>query len=208
MPSLGSQNTILGIYLLNQPVLTLIPSFTTGVYYSRLFAKPSNHIWYMLSWQDNQNLASFENVDIDVRLRTGSALPYNNAQQRPYNFSEFNALVESSSPDLIDGILYRWTLGRSLLGVSGTTAVNGNAMSSSAVFEYGTAYNTAQITNVVDPVWNYWSLPHLHPNSYISNNVNHDFIQLRVTLNNFNPQDSINPQMYNITVSSILAQGN
>ena len=209
MPSLGAQNTILGLYLLNQPALTLIPSSVTGVYYSRLFSLPTGNIWYQINWDGNQSASSFENIDIDVRVRTGSGLPYNYQTQQPYGFNEFNALIESASPDVIDGILYRWTLNRALIGTTGTNiTVNGNAMTNQAVFEYGTAYNTARIPNSLDSTWNFWSLPHLHPNSYISNNVNHPFLQLRITLNNFNPSASINPQMYNISVSSLLAQGN
>lgn len=211
MPSLGTQNSILGLYVLNQsvPADSLI-SNGRGVYYSRLFKKPSNHIWYQINWTDNHTNANFQEMDIDVRLRTGDALPFNYSTNLPYTFESFNAFIKANTPDDVDAILYRWHLTRSLLGVSGTsTAVNGNLLPGDSVFELGTAYNTTQIPSTHDGVWNYWSLPHLHRKSYVSNNVNHDFIQLRIDLRNLNPGAGqvFNPEMYNITISSLLKQG-
>lgn len=211
MPSLGSQNTILGLYVLNQSVpADSLVSNGRGVYYSRLFKKPSNHIWYQLSWTDNHTLLNFEDMDIDVRLRTGDDLPFNYNTNLRYTFDEFNALIKNSSADMVDGEIYRWHLTRSLLGVSGTsTTVNGNLLPGDSVFELGTAYNTTRVPSNVDAVWNYWSLPFLAKRSYIANNVNHDYIQLRIDLRNLNPGAGqvFNPEMYNITVSSLLKQG-
>ncbi len=211
MPSLGSQNSILGLYVLNQsvPPDSLIYN-ERGVYYSRLFKKPSNHIWYQLTWKDNQTIKTFEEVDIDVRLRTGNDLPFNYATNLPYSFEEFNAFIKANNADAVDGVLYRWHLTRSLLGISGTsTSVTGNISTNDSVFELGTAFNTTRIPSSNDAVWNYWSLPHLHQKSYIANNVNHDYIQLRIDLKNLDPGaiPVVKPEMYNITISSLLKQG-
>ena len=212
MPSLGVQGNILGLYVLSQqvPADSLI-SNGRGVYYSRLFKKQQNHIWYQLQWKDNSSPKNFEQMDIDVRLRTGNSLPYDYVNNEPYSFDGFNAFIKNNNTDAVDGIMYRWHLTRSLLGISGTsTTVNGNLSASDGVFELGTAYNTTRVPGNNDAVWNYWSLPHLHNKSYISNNVNHDYIQLRIDLRNLNPTAGtiFNPEMYNITVSSILANGN
>src|SRR5690554_3570940 len=120
MPSLGTQNNILGLYVLNQnvPADALI-SDGRGVYYSRLFRKQKNHIWFQVEWLDNQTEATFQKIDIDVRVRTGSDLPFNYSLGRSYTFDEINSVIKTQSPDVVDGILYRWHLGRSLLGVSG-----------------------------------------------------------------------------------------
>lgn len=212
MPSLGAQNTILGLYVLNQSVpASSLFSNDRGVYYSRLFKKPSDHIWFQLAWEDNQSNSTFEKIDIDVRLRTGSDLPFNYQTNQRYTFEEFNAVIKNQSADVVDGALYRWHLTRSLLGPSGnSTTVTGNLSADDSVFELGTAYNTARIPSGVDSVWNYWSLPHLHQKSYIANNVSHDFIQLRIDLRNLDPLSMpvLKPEMYNITISSLLKQGN
>ncbi len=210
MPSLGSQNTILGLYVLNQsvPADSLI-SNSRGVYYSRIFKKPSNHIWYQLVWSDNQTPSTFQEMDIDVRLRTGDALPFNYNTNLPYTFESFNAFIKDNNADQVDALLYRWHLNRSLLGVSGTsTDVTGNISTNDGVFELGTAYNTTRIPSTNDGVWNYWSLPHLSKKSYISNNVNHDYIQLRIDMRNLDPLaiPVLNPEMYKITISSLLKQ--
>lgn len=210
MPSLGTQNSILGLYVLNQSVpADSLVSNDRGVYYSRLFKKPSTHIWYQLSWKDNQNRSTFEEIDVDVRLRTMDVLPFNYDANTPYTFDGFNAFIKDNNADAVDGVLYRWHLTRSLLGVSGTsTVVNGNVSGDDSVFELGTAYNTTRIPSKYDGVCNYWSLPHLHNKSYIANNVNHDYLQLRIDLRNLDPNsvNTIDPQMFNITVSSLLKQ--
>ena len=212
MPSLGMQSTILGLYVLNQQVpISALVSDNRGVYYSRLFTKQKNHIWYQLLWNDNQSNATFQKINIDVRIRTGSDLPYNVDAKRKYTFNEFNAYIKTQSPDSIDSILYRWSLSRSTLGSSnGSTDVNGNMTSGGdSVFELGTAFNTTRIPSSSDSTWNYWSLPHLHKKTYISNNINHDYIQLRIDLRNLDPLalPTLKPELYNITLSSLLQQG-
>lgn len=211
MPSLGSQNTILGLYVLNQTVPPdALISDDRGVYYSRLFRKPSNHIWFQVQWEDNQTASTFQKIDIDVRVRTGDALPYNFNTKKRYTFDEINGVIKTQSPDVVDGIFYRWHLGRSLLGVSNnSTSVNGNLSPNDGVFELGTAFNTTRLPNALDPVWNYWSLPHLSQKTYIANNIEHDYIQLRIDLRNLDPLSMpvLKPEMFKITLSSLLKQG-
>ena len=220
MGSLGAQNTILGLTILNQDVPPdSLVSDNRGVYYSRLFQKPSNHNWYQIVWEDNQNNNTFQKINIDVRVRTGSNTPFiiNSVPPSYFTFDDFNNFIKNNTPDRVDELLYRWQLGRSLLGVNsppqGSTSVNGsNAAGDDSVFELGTAFNTARIQSSQDSIWNYWSLPHLYPRSYISNNVQHEFIQLRIDLRNLDPDGTspsgvLKPEMYKITISSILEQG-
>jgi len=211
MPNLGTQNNVLGLYVLNQTVSPdALVSSDRGVYYSRLFLKPTNHIWYQLSWESNQTAATFQKMDIDVRLRTGNGLPWNYDISRRYTFDQFNGVIKNQTPDVVDGNLYRWQLGRSLLGVFGnSTTVNGNLTATDSVFELGTAYNTTRLPNELDPIWNYWSLSHLSKISYIAMNLEHDYIQLRIDLRNLDPlsMPTLNPEMFKIKISSLLRQG-
>lgn len=205
MGGINSQNSILGLYVLNQSVTAeALISNDRGVYYSRLFQKPNNHIFYQLNWTDNQSSSTFEKIAIKIKLRTGDDLPYNYSTNQRYTFDECNVMIQTQAPDKIDGILYKWHLGRSLLGMTSSTNVNGNE----STFEKGTAFNTTRLPGVLDPTWNYWSLPHLHQKSFISNNINHKYIQLRIELLNLDPSATIlKPELYNITISSILQQG-
>jgi hypothetical protein len=211
MPSLGKQNTILGLYVLNQTVSAdALISNDRGIYYSRLFKKPNNHIWYQLKWFDNQTTNTFQKIDIDVRVRTGSDLPMNTTTGLRYTFEEFNALIKSETPDVVDGKLYTWQVSRSLLGSNNNSkVVNGNATPNDSVFELGTAFNTAKIPKSNDGVWNYWSLPRHSKTTYISNNLDHDYIQIRIDLRNLDPlaMQQVIPKMYKITLSSLLKQG-
>ncbi len=208
--TLASINSALGLFVLNQtiPPDALI-SDGRGIYYSRLFKKPSTHSWFQINRLDNIGDSNFGPLEIDIRLRTGSGLPYNYSLGRYYTFDEFNALIKNTTPDNIDGIMWRWQLGRSLLGINGqTTTVNGDLMATDGVFEVGTAFNTTRLPNEKDPVWNYWSLPNLSKKSYIVNNSSHDYIQIRVDLRNFDPDalPKISPEIFKITLSSFLIQ--
>jgi len=213
--SLGAQNTILGLTILNQdvPPSSLI-SDDRGVYYSRLFKKPINHNWFQIIWEDNQTDNTFQKINIDVRIRTGNKTPFIVGSQPPANFTfeAFNLFIKNNTPDEVDELLYRWQLSRSLLGIEGTTTVNGNLNATDEVFELGTAFNTTRLPSSDDSIWNYWSLPHLHPRSYVSNNIQHEFLQLRIDLRNLDPDGTgqtpvLKPEMYKMTISSILEQG-
>jgi hypothetical protein len=199
-----AQDSILGLIILNQDVLVtdLYDSYVNGVYYSKIFQKPSNHIWYQLNWIDNQTTSTQANRSIDVRTRTGDSLPYSSliTYQR-YTLAEMNALIQSENPNEIDGMLYRWQMERSCLSSeSGNPTITNQDQFS--FFQLGTTMQSARLSGDNDPVWNYWSLPILHNKTYISNNVNHDYIQLRIDLRSL---DQISPvNMYKITLSSIL----
>jgi hypothetical protein len=301
-----SQDSILGLMILNQNVLTSdLTSKGLGIYYSRIFQKPSNHIWYQLTWNDSQSEATFNKTLANIQVRTGDLLPYLDplVGNLRYSLSEFNTVIENNTADQIDGVLYKWSLGRSLLGMNPTTGtygpqifVSANATGTTEIIPLGTATNTARLSdntefsetsgNYViqnnypfgiqlnhipkfggvfvpgftetlfntkisgnqfyvyysgvaantgtnasavnagfvqfnqsttgtvidltytyknvrpDAVWNYWSLPFLHNKAYISNNLDHDYLQLRIELKSLDALTNID--MYNITVSSLL----
>jgi hypothetical protein len=71
------ENNLLGLIVLNQDV-TIEPSeIKDGIYYSRLFKKPSNHSWYQLYCYDNRQQNIFGSFGIDIRVRNGNDLPFN-----------------------------------------------------------------------------------------------------------------------------------
>ena len=156
IPSL--ENSILGLMILNQDVLTTdLYQDTEGLYYSKVFQKPSNHIWYQLSWEDNQTASTQGLTTIDVRHRTGDSLPYvSPITQSPYSLSGFNTLIQNSNPDSIDQLIYKWQISRSTLGASAagapsysqgqtrqqvTTIADSNLLNN-----MGTATNTARLS--------------------------------------------------------------
>jgi hypothetical protein len=200
----ATENSILGLVILNQSVLAtdLYGFAIEGVYYSKLFQKPSNHIWYQLNWISNQPAETIANSSIDVRLRTGDSLPYSSLlTKKRYTLDEMNSKIQSEDHNDIDGLLYKWQMERSCLSseTGNPTVTNDNQF---AFFELGTTMQSARLGADDDPVWNYWSLPFLHSKAYVSNNVNHDYLQLRIDLRSL---DHISPvNMYQITLSSIL----
>ena len=138
------QNSVLGLLVLNQDVTaSSLLQEKRGIYYSRLFEKPDNHVWYQIAMTDNLSTVNFENVSIDTRYRTGNGLPYNTSTGQDYTFDEFNALIKSSNPDSIDTRLCKWNLGRSMLGVSGTSIQMSEQLN--VVLEQGTATNSTKL---------------------------------------------------------------
>jgi hypothetical protein len=139
-----SQDSVLGLMVLNQNVTAgSLTSDKRGIYYSRLFQKPDNHVWYQISMTTNLTNANFQNVDIDTRYRTGSSLPFNYAIGRDYTFDEFNALIKSGTANNIDTIMGGWQLGRSLLGISGTSTNMSEDLNN--VLEMGTFTNSTKL---------------------------------------------------------------
>lgn len=199
-----AQDSILGLIILNQDVLVtdLYDSYTNGVYYSKIFQKPSDHIWYQLNWIDNQTTTVVGDTSIDVRVRTGDSLPYISLiTKKRYTLAQMNAKIQTENPNNIDGMLYRWEIGRSCLSSESGNPTITNADQFS-FFQFGTTMNSTRLASDDDPVWNYWSLPILHNKTYISNNISHDYLQLRIDLRSL---DQISPvNMYKITLSSIL----
>jgi hypothetical protein len=296
------QNSILGLALLNQELLTndIITDNRNAVYYSRVFQKPSNHLYYQLQWQDNQASPFNENTNIDVRIRTGDLLPYKTTQSNTrYTLDEYNTQrVKILDPSTIDADLYRWQMDRSMLGqnppsnnqnapipmygnlprifemgtaknsdklgVSQMGIIKNQAISlTSGNYTYGLAnvpktgnvyvagysevlilpsganyptgtnqfkvnYTTGDInfnlgaattginTKVTyyynkaryDGIWNNWSTQYIRPIGYIANNVNHDYLQLRIQLKSFTGDPNYDLKLYNITISSLLDQSN
>lgn len=294
------QNSLLGLAILNQEVLAegIYSDDTSGVYYSKIFQKPSNHIWYQISWLDSQTTPINSGTNIDVRIRTGDLLPYkSNLVNTRYTLAEYNARISGTNPNIIDAELYRWQLDRTPLGMnppSGNPNIyygtQGLVTENPIVFEFGTADNSARLgatptvvvknqevvvtgnapyslgyipqtgcvyikdysevtilnsglsyptgtsqykvdyvsgtltfnpyaavsgiyTNVTyyhnntrpDATWNNWSVPYLRNIGYIANNVNHDYLQLRINLKSLDKVDQV--ELYKITVSSLLTKG-
>ena len=208
-----SQNSILGLMILNQDVTTQgLIAAKRGIYYSRIFQKPSNHAWYQINMKSNESSDNFQNIDVDIRYRSGNLLPienYNTIPQTRYSFDGFNEFIKNNDPSLVDQKIYRWSLGRSLLGetqpqlpvgLTGVTvAVNSD---SNQMIELGTATNTSQLMAADEPVWNYWSIPNLNKKFYIANNADYNYLQLRIDMTSL---DRISPiEVYKITLSSLL----
>ena len=54
-----SQNSILGLMILNQDVTTQgLIAAKRGIYYSRLFEKPTRHAWYQIDFASNEITAN------------------------------------------------------------------------------------------------------------------------------------------------------
>jgi len=113
---------------------------------------------------------------------------------------------------LVDSKLYRWSLGRSLLGETqpqlpiGLTGVSIAVNSdTNQMIERGTATNTSRLATADDLVWNYWSIPNLNNKFYIAHNADQEYIQLRIDMTSL---DRISPvEVYKITISSLLKRG-
>lgn len=207
------ENSLLGLALLNQEVLAsdIISDDVDGIYFSRLFVKPQNHLWYKISWIDNQLSPINEFTNIDVRIRTGDSLPYlGNITNTRYTFDQMNSKIKAESPNNIDAMLYKWQLNRSLLGITNPPNSITTDSDIPSIFELGTATNTTRLgtrpsSTKPDPIWNYWSVPYLRGIGYIANNLDHDYLQLRI---NLKTQDGISKiEMYKITISSLLKKG-
>ena len=200
-----SQNSILGLMILNQNVTVadLFDGKERGLYFSRIFQKPSNHIWYQCTWTDNKTSARLDKIDIDTRIRTGDKLPFNKATNKAYTIPELNAKIKNGNPNEVDEAMYKWHLGRSMLGIDNNSTTT--TADNDRVIEFGTATNTTRSASQNKAVWNYWSLPRLHKKTYVANNVNHDYLQLRIDLKSLDKVTLV--QMYKITISSILIQG-
>ncbi len=156
--SVETENSILGLMILNQDVLTTdLFTDTEGIYYSKIFEKPSNHVWYQLKWVDSQDVSTAGKTNIDVRLRTGDQLPYvSQITKKPYTLDAFNTLVKASNPNQIDEVLYKWEISRSTLGSSaagyptysqGQSRIQVTTSADTTLLkEMGTATNTSRLS--------------------------------------------------------------
>jgi len=152
------ENSILGLMILNQDVLTAdLFVDTEGIYYSKIFEKPDNHAWYQMKWLDNQSTATVADTNIDVRFRTGDILPFTSPITKiSYTLDNFNDLIKTSNPNAIDEKLYKWHISQSTLGTSAAgypTYNEGNGRTNTAtsadgllVRELGTSMNTSRLS--------------------------------------------------------------
>ncbi len=205
--SLNVLNSEYGTAVFGQNIFESQPGVTSanGIYYTNIFQKASTDMWNIVSWSDNQILTGANNtlgkMKVDVRIRTGSALPWNYLTNKPYTLAQINSFIQNNSIDAIDTIFERAMLGRSIISninASGVTSSNTNYE------QLGTSYNSFRISSYDDIIWNYWSLPILNSPSYIPNNAYYDYLQARIWL--LTSDNTTIPEVFNITFSSTLIQ--
>ena len=203
--ALLTENSVFGVALFQQDIfLNSITNPTrTGIYYTKIFQKNDTDYWHRLAWADNQILSgadsTFGRMKIEVRTRTGNALPINYTTGERYTLDELNELNETQQIDTIDTILDRATLNRSIISNLDASGVTSNNINYERL---GTAYNSFRINNTDDTLWNYWSLPIINSPSYIPGNNDFKYLQARIWLQSL---DNITlPQMFRINFTSIL----
>jgi len=187
-------------------------SVRDGLYYTKIFLKKDTEIWNRIAWLDSQSSSTFPKVKVEVRTRTGNQLPIKDfTTNERYTLDEINAIIETQPIDVVDSILERATLNRSVISnidYSGVTSTNVN-------FEQlGTSYNSFRLVSssgvsagvsslgTDDTIWNYWSLPIINTPSYIPGNIDYNYLQARIWLQS-NDQITL-PQMFRINFSSVL----
>lgn len=174
----------------------------SGIYYTKIFQKNSNEFWNQVNWLSN-NPTIFGSQKVEIRTRTGSALPINYTTGLNYTLDELNLIIETQPVDVIDSILERATLNRSIISnvnASGVTSTN------IGYERLGTSYNSFRISSSDDVLWNYWSLPIINSPSFIPNNREYNYLQARIWLQS---NDNITiPQVFNINFSSVLKSTN
>jgi hypothetical protein len=193
---LDIENSLFGVALLNQSVFLENTTVSAdGLYYSKIFQKPSEHSWYQISWLDNSSILSSD-YKIELRYRVGNALPYNYGKNREYRLDEFNTLVQTQTPEQIDRILLSATLDRSIIEDGQNMGIS---PANTFVLEAGDAFNSFVLPDSKQPFWSYWSLPVINSPSFILPNSTYDYIQFRISL-----QTSVDDQLVN--GSSLLAE--
>jgi len=218
MSSLGLdiESSVFGVTILNQDVfLDSTGGYTNdGVYYSKIFQKPSAHSWYQVNWIDNEdkfvldiNRNTLNKFVVEFRVRVGNELPWNYDTNERYKLDDTNDSILSNTPEETDALLYRMTVGRSLTSENDTLNIPPPNVT---VFNAGSALNYTRLIGANDPAWSYWSLPILNSPSYVPYDKDFNFLQLRIALKNLDtivdPATGIEhfSEVYKTTVSSIL----
>ena len=211
----GIESSLFGVSILNQDVFLADAGTTNdGVYYSKIFQKPSAQSWYQVNWLSNENKFTndlnkntLNKFIVEFRVRVGNALPWNYVSNQQYTLGGINSFIVGNTPEQTDALLYRWTIGRSVTSPYGTIVIPPPNV---LTFNAGSALGYTRLVGTSDAAWSYWSLPILNSPSYIPYDQDFDFLQLRITLKNLNPL--IDPvtnaqyfsEVYKTTVSSIL----
>ena len=210
------ENSVFGVSILNQDVFLADAGTTNdGVYYSKVFQKPNSHSWYQVNWISNEdkytsniNTNTQSRFYVEFRVRVGNELPWDYVNDERWSLGNLNSYIVDNSPEEVDALLYRMTIGRSLTSENDTLNIPPPNVT---VFNAGSALNYTRLSGENDAAWSYWSIPILNSPSYIPYNSDFNYLQLRITLKNLgNPL--IDPdtneehfsELYKTTVSSIL----
>ncbi len=202
MSNLDIENSIYGVSPFGQDVYTDdITNTSDGVYFTKIFKKNSTELWHKIEWLDNSDVSqrTFDSFKIEIRTRTGSGLPYNYSTGLYYTLDQINLMIKNQNMVIIDSMLERFTLGRSMISNSGSTIVGQNIPQ---VLPLGTNQNSARLKGTLDPSWTYWSNPIINTPSYIPPNNDFDYLQARIYLQS---NDNVKlPKVFRINFSSIL----
>jgi len=203
---LNIEDSVFGTALFGQDVFLNEPGtpIRDGIYYTKIFQKSDIDFWHRVAWLDNQVKGGVNDTSgkmkVEIRTRTGNVLPIKDyTTGTRYTLDEINSIIETQPIDVVDSILERATLNRSVLSnisASGVTSTNVNYE------RLGTSYNSFRINSTDDTIWNYWSLPIINTPSFIPDNRDYNYLQARIWLQS---NDNVTvPQVFRINFTSIL----
>ncbi len=194
------ENSLYGVSLYGQDVFTNDSINTTdGVYFTKIFKKESYELWHKIEWLDNSSVQTLDKFKIEIRTRTGSGLPYNYTTNLYYTLDQINNIIKTQNINVIDTMLERFMVGRSILSNTSYSTVGVNTPQ---VLPLGTNQNSTQLPSDKDPIWNYWSNPIINSPSFIPLNNDFNYLQARIYLQS--RDNIILPEMFRINFSSIL----
>jgi hypothetical protein len=202
------ENSLFGVAIYGTDVLISSTTATDdAIYYTPIFKKNSYEIWDKVRWTDNSKDLDFGSYQIEVRTRTGIALPTKNYTTRTnYTLDEMNTIIKNQSREYVDSLMWKACMGRS---ASSNQAVYQYPASSVPVTDpfslsnqLGTALNTFRLWDGKDALWTYWSNPIIDSPSYIPPNKQYDYIQARITLKSVDTVSK--PKVFRINFTSII----
>ncbi len=207
------QNSIFGIATFGEDYFIGDASPNTdGIYFSKIFKKNSNEMWHQVNWTDNQINTlgidgTYGKIKVSVTTRTGNLLPVKDYTTTPvtrYTLDEINYIIKTYDITILDTLLYRWTLNRSVIFNDDSLLTVQEPIGE--ITRLGTAINSTRLLGEDDAVWNYWSFPIINSPSFIPNCVDYDYIQARIYLQS--ADDLTIPEMFRINLNSILKEKN
>jgi hypothetical protein len=218
------ENSLYGVAIYGEDVLISSTSATDdAIYYTPIFKKNSYELWDKVIWEDNtyRNTllpecfaggptpckTKFGTTQIEVRVRTGNALPTKNYSTRTnYTIDEMNTIIKYQSREYVDSLMWRSCMGRAVTSQLPAYLQPTPSVPSTPPFSLsnglGTALNTFRLWDGQDALWTYWSHPIIYSPSYIPPNKDFDYIQARITLKSLD--GTAIPEVYRINFASIL----
>lgn len=199
--ALNIENSVFGVAIFGQDVfLNDLVNQQDGVYYTKIFQKNATEIWHRVAWLDNMTAQLSQFMKVEVRIRTGNALPIKDfTNNTRYTLDEINQVIQTQDLNEIDTIFERAMLNRSVISDKDVTIVDSKTPNYPVL---GTSYNSFRITSDNDTIWNYWSLPIINSPSFIPQNQDYNYLQARISLQS---NDLVNiPKMFRINFTSIL----